>query len=226
MNSRRNNKHSPKRFLSRKLGIALVVIGILVGLVPIFTIMYGRYQQNLLYKKAEAKMQSEREKLLLSAKKTEALLRTTPKGRAGAWPITKIIIPKLGVDQFVQEGIDAKTLTQSPGHYPGTKNPGQTGWCAIAGHRITFSAPFDRLNEMTKGDEIILETAEARFVYLFETIKTVSDKADLNLYMPRTNKAQIILTTCEPKTGSSHRLIASGTLAPYPASRYVVLPAE
>lgn len=222
MIARKDRQHAPKLTLVKKLGIALIIIGICVGMVPIFTIAYGRYQQKKLLERTEARIKAEREKASHQKDRDTKLMKTTPVGHAGPWPATKIIIPKLGIEQVVQEGIDADTLTQSPGHYPKTVNPGQVGWCAIAGHRITFSAPFDRLNEMARGDRIILETAEARFVYLFNTIVTVPDTA--NLDMLDTDEARIILTTCEPKTGSSHRLIARGTLAPYPTSRYLIPP--
>lgn len=222
MNARNGRRRGQKLTLSRRIGAALVIIGLLVASYPILTMAYGRYQQYQILEQAEAKMKAERAKARLEKDRDAKLMKSTPVGKAGAWPETKLIIPKLGVKQIVQEGIDANTLKQSPGHYPRTANPGQSGWCAIAGHRITFSAPFDRLDEMKKGDKIILETMEASFVYLFESIVTVPDTA--NLDMPITTKASVILTTCEPKTGSSHRLIARGTLAPYPASRYLVPP--
>lgn len=222
MNARNRRFRSQKPTLSKKIGFFLIVIGLLIALYPVFTMAYGRYKQSLVLRHAEEQMKAERNKVKLEKDRDSKLMETTPVGKAGAWPITKIIIPKLGVEQIVQEGITADILKQSPGHYPKTVNPGQTGWCAIAGHRITFSAPFDRLNEMNQGDRIILETVEARFVYLFESIVTVPDTA--NLDMPRTTKANVILTTCEPKTGSSHRLIVRGSLAPYPVSHYLVPP--
>lgn len=222
MNARIDRHSARKRPFTQKLGVVILVAGLLVALVPVFTIAYGRYEQYVLLKKADARIRTEREKARLANLANKKLMKSTPIGRAGAWPTTKIIIPRLNVEQVVKEGIDADTLTRSPGHYPKTVNPGQNGWCAIAGHRITFSAPFDRLDEMKYGDQIILETVEARFVYIFDSIVTVPDTA--NLDMPRTDKPHIILTTCEPKTGSSHRLIARGTLAPYPVSRYLVPP--
>lgn len=222
MNARKGRRRGQKLTLSRKIGALLIIGGLLVASYPLFTMAYGRYKQNQIFEQAEARMKAERAKAKLEKDRDATLMKTTPVGKAGAWPTTKLIIPKLGVEQIVQEGIGADTLKQSPGHYPKTANPGQVGWCAIAGHRITFSAPFDRLNEMNKGDQIILETMEARFVYLFDSIVTVPDTA--NLDMRRTTKANVILTTCEPKTGSSHRLIARGSLAPYPTSRYLVPP--
>lgn len=222
MNARNGRRRGQKLTLSRKIGALLIIGGLLVASYPLLTMAYGRYKQNQIFAQAEARMKAERAKSKLEKDRDATLMKTTPVGKAGAWPTTKLIIPKLGVEQIVQEGVGADTLKQSPGHYPGTANPGQAGWCAIAGHRITFSAPFDRLNEMNKGDQIILETMEARFVYLFDSIVTVPDTA--NLDMTRTDKAHVMLTTCEPKTGSSHRLIARGTLAPYPTSRYLIPP--
>jgi sortase A len=219
---RAHKARKPRGPWLRRIGLLLVVVGICVALYPVFTIGYGTFRQNQMLAKADAAAKTYRDKAAKATAEQRKLMMSTPVGIKGPWPATKIIIPKIGVEQIVQDGIDAKTLTQSPGHYPKTQNPGQIGWCAIAGHRITYSAPFDRLNELKGGDQIILETKDARFVYLFYEIKTVLDTADLE--MPKTDAANIILTTCEPKTGSSHRLIARGRLAPYPASRYLVPP--
>jgi sortase A len=218
----RIDRHSRRKSHFSKIGFLLIAAGLVVASYPLLTVGYGRLQQYLLLRQAEQAAAAYREKALLERKSNAALMKTTPKGYPGKWPTTKIVIEKIGVKQIVQEGIGAEILQQSPGHYPKTVNPGQTGWCAIAGHRITFSAPFDRLNELTPGDKIVLETNEARFTYLFDSIVTVSDTATLD--MPRTDKSHVMLTTCEPKTGSSHRLIARGTLAPYPASKYLVPP--
>jgi sortase A len=227
MDKHRGGHKAPKqrktrRPVLRRLGWLLIVVGIGVAMYPVFTMGYGAYRQSQMLAKADAAAKAYRDRAAKATEEQKRLMKTTPIGLPGPWPVTKIIIPKIGVEQIVQEGITPVTLTKSPGHYPKTQNPGQIGWCAIAGHRITYSAPFDRLNELVAGDQIILETRDARFVFLFYEIETVLDTADLE--MPKTDTANVILTTCEPKTGSSHRLIARGKLAPYPASRYLVPP--
>src|SRR5215203_2333052 len=59
----------------------------------------------------------------------------------------KLLIPSIGVSEYVVEGTDADNLRKGPGHYPDTPLPGQHGTSAIAGHRTTYGAPFRNLNE-------------------------------------------------------------------------------
>ena len=67
--------------------------------------------------------------------------------------------PRIGVDQFVVEGTAAADLAKGPGHYIGTAMPGQQGNIAIAGHRTTYGAPFNRLDELKVGDKVVLTTS-------------------------------------------------------------------
>ena len=70
-----------------------------------------------------------------------------PEGEATA----RIVIPAIGVDKIVVEGVSLADLKKGPGHYPETPLPGQEGNAAIAGHRTTYGAPFHRLDELQAG---------------------------------------------------------------------------
>ena len=202
-----------------KLGALFILVGILIAAYPVFTMFYGKYKQNALLK--------EHDRLVKQHVKTSRAPSgpnsdRTPLGGKGPFPPTKIIIPKIEIEQIVQEGITTSVLREGPGHYPKTANPGVVGWCAIAGHSITFSSPFDHIDELEKGDLIILETLEARFVYSVESKEIQS--ANATLPMPRIDKPKVALTTCTPKLTSTHRLIVRGVLLPFPQSRYLVEP--
>ena len=62
--------------------------------------------------------------------------------------IARIGIPKIGVDQYVVEGVNVDDLRKGPGHYPSTQLPGHEGNSAIAGHRTTYGAPFGDLDQL------------------------------------------------------------------------------
>ena len=49
-------------------------------------------------------------------------------------------------------------LRKGPGHYPNTPLPGQRGNVGIAGHRTTYGAPFNRIDELQRGDPIVVTT--------------------------------------------------------------------
>ena len=75
------------------------------------------------------------------------------------------MIPKIGVDKIVVEGVGRNDLRKGPGHYPDTPMPGQPGNAAIAGHRTTYGAPFNRIDELEPGDEILVTTLQGPFTY-------------------------------------------------------------
>jgi sortase A len=81
-------------------------------------------------------------------------------------------IPRLGSGYHfvVVEGTGYEDLKKGPGHYPGTALPGQVGNFAVAGHRTTYEAPFNRIDAIRAGDAIVLETRDTWFTYRVENI--------------------------------------------------------
>ena len=56
---------------------------------------------------------------------------------ADTFPIGRLVVKELGVDQYVLSGASGRTLAFGPGHYAGTVSPGKKGRAVIAGHRDT-----------------------------------------------------------------------------------------
>ena len=82
-------------------------------------------------------------------------------------PFAVLRIPKFGADwQFtVMEGTGQDELARGPGHYVGTNLPGQPGNVGVAGHRVTRTTPFGRLDELGSCDAIVVESRDSWFVY-------------------------------------------------------------
>jgi sortase A len=124
--------------------------------------------------------------------------------------IGKIVIPSIGVSKYVVEGTDADSLRKGPGHYPATPLPGQHGTSAIAGHRTTYGAPFRNLNDVHKGDRIVLEMPYGTFVYRVERTLIVDDSA---LWVTkRVNHDRLVLTACHPLYSAAQRIVAFARL--------------
>jgi sortase A len=141
----------------------------------------------------------------------------TPASSQSALPLGTvfghIVIPKIGVNYYVVEGVGSSQLAEGPGHYPGTAAIGAAGNVGIAGHRTTHGAPFYSLNELKAGDPIYLtNTAGQTFTYWVATqfVVAPSDGAVLN----PTLKPTLTLTTCDPRYSAAHRLIVQATLVP------------
>jgi sortase A len=125
--------------------------------------------------------------------------------------VDHLVIPAIGVNRYVVQGVAENDLQEGPGHYPGTPLPGQRGNVAIAGHRTTFGAPFFRLNEVVPGDLIYLtDTSGTTWVYSVQRVWVVAP-TDVGVLDPA-HKAELTLTTCNPRFEAISRLVVRAQL--------------
>ena len=96
-------------------------------------------------------------------------------------------------------------LKDGPGHYPGTRMPGELGNSAIAGHRTTYGAPFNRLDELAPGDPIEVTTLSG--VFRYEVTEQLIVDPDSVEVLDDTDDGRLTLTTCHPKYSAAERLI-------------------
>ncbi len=128
--------------------------------------------------------------------------------------IARLIVPRIGLDAIVVElwGLDdSENLKRGPGHIPETAYPGEEGNCVISGHRTTYGAPFRHIEQLEPGDEIILETAGHRFIYLVYGQKIVSP-SDLSV-LEQEGEPKVTLTACHPWYSAAQRIVVMGELA-------------
>jgi sortase A len=126
--------------------------------------------------------------------------------------VAVIKIDKIGMDLPVVEGVGVAELRKAPGHYPSTPMPGELGNAAIAGHRTTYGAPFNRLGEVLPGDLIKVRTLRGEFTYRAESQEVVKP-TEVRVLDP-TPDARLTLTTCHPKYSAKERLIIKAVLVP------------
>ena len=124
--------------------------------------------------------------------------------------VASILIPKIGVDWIVVEGVSVPDLRKGPGHYPGTPMPGQPGNSAIAGHRTTYGQPFHRVDELSPGDEIYVTTLQGPFKYTVDDVIIVSPSEVSVIEDFGDNR--LTLTACHPKYSARQRIIVQATL--------------
>ena len=127
--------------------------------------------------------------------------------------LTRLEIPSLDVDVIVVEGTTPAALRAGAGHYPKTPLPGEAGNVAIAGHRTTYGRPFNRIDELEKGDRIILTTPIGRHVYKAvgdPWVVTPTDWSPILRY-PK-NGSFLTLTSCFPEGSASHRIVLRAEL--------------
>jgi len=125
-------------------------------------------------------------------------------------PIGRIAIPKIGADFVVVQGTDTASLRKGPGHYPETTFPGLPGTVAIAGHRTTYLAPFRHVDELKRGDRIVLTMPYARFTYRVQRTQIVDPNAH---WVTRdVGYQRLVLSACHPLYSAAHRIIVFARL--------------
>ena len=107
--------------------------------------------------------------------------------------IGKLTLPRLGAELYVVEGDGDAELRRGPGHISGSAMPGQLGNCIIAGHRDTH---FRVLEDVRRGDTIVLRTRRGLFSYRVESLRVVSP--DNTSVLEATSTAVLSLVTCYP----------------------------
>lgn len=182
------------------LSIVLFIAGVAMFAYPVGTDVYSRVQQGHLDNQFATPQ-------LQQAYRT----RKVPVGDV----LTRLLIPQKGIelDVLVVEGTTPAALRAGAGHYPGTPLPGEAGNVAIAGHRTTFGRPFNHLDEMHPGSEVILETPFARYTYVAvapfggHANPWVVAPTDYAVVAPQAGVHELTLTTCNPKGSARQRLV-------------------
>ncbi len=127
--------------------------------------------------------------------------------------IGRLRIKKLGLNEVVVQGTDEEvSLKKGPGHYMETPLPGTKGdWTVgIAGHRTTYGAPFRRINELKRGDNILFTVPYGRYTYEVEQTKIVDDSY-AEAMVPK-GEDMIVLTACHPLYSAAQRILVYGKL--------------
>ncbi|GHJ12193.1 MULTISPECIES: class E sortase [unclassified Micromonospora] len=134
-----------------------------------------------------------------------------PKPPAEGKPVAGLYIPKLDKHWVVVEGVTPDDIRYAPGHYPDSAMPGEVGNFSVAGHRIRST--FWRLDELTSGDAIVVETKGEWLVYRVYQQRIVKpSQVEVVAPVPgkpgsRATEKLLTLTTCNPKFDNYQRLI-------------------
>lgn len=107
-------------------------------------------------------------------------------------PVARVIIPRLGLDEVVVEGVGDDELRAGPGHMIGSVLPGDRGTSVISAHRDRH---FHALGGIAVGDTVVTESASGTVVWTVSRIRVVgADDSALDARPTPT----LMLTTCWP----------------------------
>jgi sortase A len=142
--------------------------------------------------------------------------QTPPTGDAFAI----VYVPRWGSDYAVPvvEGTGTEELKEGIGHYPDTAMPGEVGNFAIAGHRVTYGKPFNRVAELQDGDAVVVATATQWFTYRVRSHEIVSPR-QVSVIAPvpdqpgqTPTQAWLTMTACHPMHSARQRYVVHALL--------------
>ena len=141
-------------------------------------------------------------------------------------PIARITMKTIDSDFVMVQGVDLKWLQEGPGHFPQTPLPGQPGNASVAGHRTTYQAPFNRIDELVPGDMITVQTLQGTFTYNVDAYINPNDGTTSGHFIVSPNDLSILnqnfgnrltLMACHPKFSAAQRIVVTATLTSNPA---------
>jgi sortase A len=141
-------------------------------------------------------------------------------------PVGFISIPTIGADFYIVEGVELRWLEDGPGHFPQTPMPGQAGNAALAGHRTTYKAPFNRIDELQPGDQVFVETLQGTFTYevLAQPSEDGGEPSGHFIVGPYATEIladkgdnRLTLMACHPKYSARQRIVVEAKLVGNPA---------
>ncbi len=217
------------RRLLRLAGSFLIVAGLLMLVWAFvvwrwedpFTRLYTALEQRQLESSYDVRL-AEYERGAPVTGASGGLERTTPRGsvawlRAAARPnrgssgrgdaLGHLRIPQLDVDMVLVNGTDSATLKRGPGRFAGERSymPGEGHLVYVAGHRTTYSAPFSDIDDLDRGDRVVVEVPYATFEYRVTRHEIV--RADELRVLRSRGREVLALQACHPRFFASHRYI-------------------
>lgn len=125
--------------------------------------------------------------------------------------IGRISIDEIGIDfALVEDAGEDASLAEGPSRYTSTYLPGEGRTMGIAGHRTTYSAPFNDIDALEKGDEIVVDMPYGKFTYAVQETEIV-DPEDVGV-LDTGRREKIALTACHPLYSAAQRIVVTGVL--------------
>lgn len=146
-----------------------------------------------------------------------AIISTLSRGTKAPYVEFSLTIPALKIEKE-KVWVDSNDLSKGLTHLPGSALPGEKGNVFISGHSASSplfgfkNAIFGKLQNLKKGDKIIVEANNTKYVYQVGGLKVV-DPSDLSVISaPDPLNRFISLMTCVPPGLNFKRLVVLGKM--------------
>jgi sortase A len=118
-----------------------------------------------------------------------------------------LALPTIGVSQRLHEGVTLTAINRGPSHWPGSALPGQLGNVVVAGHRTTYTKPFQDLDLLVPGDPLIF-TMNDGTTWTYELTGTEIVTPDAMNIVDQHPEHTATLFACHPKGSAAQRIVA------------------
>lgn len=146
------------------------------------------------------------------------LARRMERQRPAGSAVGRIRIPAIKASFVLVNGTGTSELEKGPGIYskavyPGVTFPGLPGTTAIAGHRTTWLEPFRHIDELHKGEKILIDMPYATLVYRITGRKVVlpTDVSAAVAKVP--GRPRLVLSACTPLFSAEKRMLVYARLS-------------
>ena len=114
---------------------------------------------------------------------------------ADTWPVGRLIVPRLGINQIILADASGRSLAFGPGKVGNRKfSDAKDGSLIVSGHRDTH---FSFLRDVQRGDAITLQTVQGDWLkYVVEETAMLDSRTDQLLRYQE--EANLLLITCFP----------------------------
>ncbi|WP_338042409.1 sortase [Paenibacillus alba] len=223
--------------IRKKLSLLCIVLGIIIFLYPMANDRYESFQQQKILKQWEDNLQMmdqavvEPEESLpedapvvaspepavevapTSSQQAPVAVAATPKPAALPKNMEGVlIIDKIDLKLPILTDATVNNLKVSVASIANTGKAGAIGNYAIAGHRnLTYGKNFNRLDEVTEGDLVEVDTGNKKYVYKVVDKQYVLPE-DVWVLKGNGKDREITLITCHPMENPTHRIAIKGIL--------------
>lgn len=124
----------------------------------------------------------------------QTIVKVTPWEWADTWPVAKLYVPKLNVEEILLHGASGRVLAFGAGVMPGTSPIGEFGNSVVVGHKDTN---FKFLQQLEVGDLVHIELLSGHVKrYIVDSFKVVLEN-DLSV-LNQSTEDKVTLITCYP----------------------------
>lgn len=123
----------------------------------------------------------------------------------------RIQIPAINVDSSIYQGQDWEQLRKGVGQYVNEAMPGRAGNVVLAAHNDIYGEIFRHLDQLQRGDEILISTERTMYTYVVRETEIVQPTD--TWVMGPTEHASATLISCYPYLVDNKRIVVFADLA-------------